>query len=175
VKRPRIVLSDAAVADILEQSDWYQEQSGDKLAKRWERAVTSAVLRVVETPGAGAFCNFKSTELHDVRRISLAGFTKHLLFYEFKENKDTRSPRPPWRSRLRKPVVKEYRWRQRDPQKFTGSSLCNEGTGSPFPDHSATDSHFPTAGGVRRTHWHQPELSLHHRTRQGGDWGGDPA
>jgi len=55
VKRPRIVLSDAAVADILEQSDWYQEQSGDKLAKRWERAVTSAVLRVVETPGAGAF------------------------------------------------------------------------------------------------------------------------
>jgi hypothetical protein len=35
VKRPRIVLSDAAVADILEQSDWYQEQLGDKLAKRW--------------------------------------------------------------------------------------------------------------------------------------------
>jgi hypothetical protein len=32
VKRPRIVLSDAAVADILELSDWYQEQSGDKLA-----------------------------------------------------------------------------------------------------------------------------------------------
>ena len=28
-----IVLSDAAVADILEQSDWYQEQSGDKLAR----------------------------------------------------------------------------------------------------------------------------------------------
>ena len=34
MKRPRIVLSDAAVADILEESDWYQEQSGDKLAKR---------------------------------------------------------------------------------------------------------------------------------------------
>jgi plasmid stabilization system protein ParE len=48
VKRTRIVLSDAVVADILEQSDWYQEQSGDKLAKRWERAVTSAVLRVVD-------------------------------------------------------------------------------------------------------------------------------
>ena len=47
MKRPRIVLSDAAVADILEQSDLYQEQSGDKLAKRWESAVTSA------TAGAG--------------------------------------------------------------------------------------------------------------------------
>jgi len=41
-------------SDILEQSDCYQEQSGDKLAKRWERAVTSAVLRMVETPGARA-------------------------------------------------------------------------------------------------------------------------
>jgi len=39
VKRPRIVLSNAAVADILEQSDWYQEQSGEKLAKRWERVL----------------------------------------------------------------------------------------------------------------------------------------
>jgi toxin ParE1/3/4 len=85
VKRSRIVLSDAAVADILEQSEWYQEQSGDKPAKRWERAVTSAVLRVVATPGAGALCNFNSTELHEVRRVSLAGFPKHLLFYEFNE------------------------------------------------------------------------------------------
>ncbi len=71
VKRPRIVLSDAAAADILEQSDWYQEQSGDRLAKRWESAVTSAALRVVKTPGVGALCKFKSTELHGVRRISL--------------------------------------------------------------------------------------------------------
>ncbi len=44
-----------------------------------------SVLRVVKTPSAGALCDFKSTELHDVRRISLAGFPKHLLFYEFKE------------------------------------------------------------------------------------------
>ena len=87
MKRPRIVLSDAAGADILEQSDWYQEQSGDKLAKRWESAVTSAALRVVKTPGAGALCKFKSAELRGVRRISLAGFPKHLLFYEFKEKK----------------------------------------------------------------------------------------
>ena len=63
---------------------WYQEQSGDRLAKRWESAVTSAVMRVVETPGAGALCNFKPAQLHDVRHVSLVGFPKHLLFYEFK-------------------------------------------------------------------------------------------
>jgi toxin ParE1/3/4 len=49
--------------------------------------VTSAVLRIVETPGAGALCDFKSTALRGLRRISLAGFPKHLLFYEFKEKK----------------------------------------------------------------------------------------
>jgi plasmid stabilization system protein ParE len=43
-----------AVADILEQSDCYHEQSGDKPAERRERAVTSAVLRIVESPSAGA-------------------------------------------------------------------------------------------------------------------------
>jgi plasmid stabilization system protein ParE len=99
--------SDAAVADILEQSDWHQEQSGDRLAKRWESAVTSAVMRVVETPGAGALCNFKPAQLHDVRRVSLVGFPKHLLFYEFKEKEMLVSPRPPWRSRPGKPVVKQ--------------------------------------------------------------------
>ena len=86
MKRPRIVLSDAAVADILEQSDWYEEKSGEKLAKRMGAFCNvSCVARCVEMPGAGALCNFKSTELHDVRRISLPGFPKHLLFYEFKE------------------------------------------------------------------------------------------
>ena len=62
-----------------------QEQSGDKLAKRWESAVTSAVLRVVKTPGAGALCDFRPAELRNVRRLPLAGFPKHLLFYEFKK------------------------------------------------------------------------------------------
>lgn len=53
MKRAQLVLSDAAVADILEQADWYTAQSGPALAERWEKAVTSAVLRVVKNPGGG--------------------------------------------------------------------------------------------------------------------------
>jgi len=32
-----------------------------------------------------------------------------------------------------------------------------------------------TQAKFRRKHWHQPELSFHDGTWQGGDWSGDPA
>lgn len=81
MKPSRLVLADAAVADIMDQADWYKLQSGHTLATRWERAVTSAVLRVVKNPSAGTPCIFRSAELRDVRRARIAGFPKHLLFY----------------------------------------------------------------------------------------------
>jgi toxin ParE1/3/4 len=81
VKKARLVLSDAAVADILEQADWYTVQSGPALAQRWEKAVTSAVLRVLRTPVAGTPCIFRPAELRNIRRTPIAGFPKHLLFY----------------------------------------------------------------------------------------------
>jgi toxin ParE1/3/4 len=85
VKHSRLLLSDAAIADILEQADWYSVQSGEALAERWERAVTSAVLRVVNRPALGTPCTLNSVELQDVRRITIPGFPRHLLFYKFRE------------------------------------------------------------------------------------------
>lgn len=85
MKRPRLVLSDAAIADILEQADWYVAQSGEALAKRWEKAVTAAVLRVVSRPAAGAPCRFRPSELRGLRRATISGFPRHLLFYRFDE------------------------------------------------------------------------------------------
>jgi toxin ParE1/3/4 len=86
VKRPRVVLGDLAIADILEQADWYNEQSGSKLARRWENAITSTVLRMAEKPRAGALCKFSAEELRDVRRVPVAGFPRHLVFYQFRGN-----------------------------------------------------------------------------------------
>ncbi|HET8890282.1 MAG TPA: type II toxin-antitoxin system RelE/ParE family toxin [Candidatus Angelobacter sp.] len=80
--KPRhIVLTDAAVNDILEQAAWYQEQSGLKLARRWEQAVTSVLLRIVATPASGAPCTFKAADLKGVRRVPVPRFPKHLVFY----------------------------------------------------------------------------------------------
>jgi len=76
-----LVLSDSAVADILEQADWYGVQCGQRLERRWEKAGTSALLRIVRNPGAGTPCTFRRGELRDVRRVTIAGFSKHLLFY----------------------------------------------------------------------------------------------
>jgi toxin ParE1/3/4 len=81
MKGQRVVLSDVAVADILEQSDWYESQADHRLAKRRENAGTATLLRIVKAPRAGQLCHFKSEELFDVRRALIAGFPKHLVFY----------------------------------------------------------------------------------------------
>jgi toxin ParE1/3/4 len=82
VKAPRITLTDLAVADILEQADWYEAQADRKLAKRWEQAVTSTLLRISQKPDAGSLCTLKADELHGTRRVPVAGFSKHLIFYK---------------------------------------------------------------------------------------------
>lgn len=84
MKASAVVLSYTAVADILEQADWYRQQSDSRLAQRWEKSVTSTLLRIVENPLAGTLCRFKSKELSDVRRLPVDGFRKHLIFYRFK-------------------------------------------------------------------------------------------
>ena len=41
MKKHRLVLSDVAAVDIVEQADWYSAQSGKALAARWGYTVTS--------------------------------------------------------------------------------------------------------------------------------------
>jgi toxin ParE1/3/4 len=86
MKKFRLVFSDAAIADVLEQADWYRIQSGRLLVRRWEKSVTSSISRVLRHPASGALCIFQSPELHDVRHISIPGFPKHLLFYRFDQD-----------------------------------------------------------------------------------------
>jgi toxin ParE1/3/4 len=82
VKQLQLVFSDAAVVDIMEQADWYAAQSGRALSRRWERSVTSSLMRVIRNPALGRRCAFRSAELRDVRRMGITGFPKHLLFYK---------------------------------------------------------------------------------------------
>lgn len=83
MKAARLFVSEAAAADILEQADWYEVQSGRPLAARWEKAVTAAILRIVKGPESGTPCRFQSPELRKLRRVAVAGFPKHLIFYRF--------------------------------------------------------------------------------------------
>lgn len=85
MKTGRLFVSDTAAADILEQADWYESQSDESLAERWESAVTAALLRILEIPEAGTSCIFPSSKLRHVRRARIKGFPKHLIFYRFSE------------------------------------------------------------------------------------------
>ena len=86
MKQPRLVFSDAAMADVVEQADWYRRQVGETLALRWERAVTSAIAQVLRFPASGSPCSFRSPELTGVRRTMIPKFPKHLMFYRFEHD-----------------------------------------------------------------------------------------
>ncbi len=86
MRRRRLVFSDASIADILEQAEWYAAQSGRPLARRWEKAVTTAISHLLTRPATGAPCKFRSPALRDVRRATISRFPKHLLFYRFDDD-----------------------------------------------------------------------------------------
>jgi len=50
VKGQRIVLSDAAVSDILEQADRYESQADHRLAERWEKSSNGHVASNRKSP-----------------------------------------------------------------------------------------------------------------------------
>ncbi len=85
--KPRNVrVSDAAATDILGQAEWYEHRAGPTLAVRWERAVNSAIVRILDHPRSGSLCNFKSSELQQIRRMPIDKFAKHLVFYQLHED-----------------------------------------------------------------------------------------
>jgi len=86
MRKRRLVFSDASIADILEQAEWYAAHSGQPLALRWQKAVMTAISRLLSRPATGAPCKFRSSALRDVRRATISGFPKHLLFYRFDDD-----------------------------------------------------------------------------------------
>ncbi len=86
MNRARICVSDVALNDILEQSDWYEHRSGEELARRWAKEVTLALIRIEKNPRSGAKCSFTADELQDIRRMPIAGFPKHLILYRADES-----------------------------------------------------------------------------------------
>jgi hypothetical protein len=57
---------------------------GPTLGERWENAVTSALIRIVENPHSGVPCHFDAAELQGLRRMTIIRFPKHLIFYQIK-------------------------------------------------------------------------------------------
>jgi plasmid stabilization system protein ParE len=86
MNRAELRLTDVAVSDIQEQVGWYEQRSDHTLAKRWENGVTVALTRIERNPRSGAKCAFRPDELQGIRRMSIAGFPRHLIFYRAEKN-----------------------------------------------------------------------------------------
>lgn len=85
MNRGELGLTDAAVSDIQERGDWYEQRSGHALIRRWDNAVTAALIRIEKNPSSGAKCRFRADELQGIRRMPIAGFPRHLIFYRAEE------------------------------------------------------------------------------------------
>lgn len=85
MNRAKLRLTEVAVGDIQEQADWYEQRSGHELASEWEEEVTAALIRIEKNPRSGAKCDFSANELQGIRRMAIAGFPRHLIFYRADE------------------------------------------------------------------------------------------
>jgi toxin ParE1/3/4 len=86
MSRAEVRLSDAALSDILEQADWYEQRSGPALAERWGNEVASSLIRIEKNPHSGAKCGFSADQLQGIRRMPITGFPRHLIFYRVEED-----------------------------------------------------------------------------------------
>lgn len=80
-RRFRTVLSREAIAQIVDQADYYKEKSGTVLAEKWRVAVRDAARSLQAMPERHRVCQFKSASISNVRRIAIKGFPSHSLFY----------------------------------------------------------------------------------------------
>jgi plasmid stabilization system protein ParE len=89
MNRAKLRLTDVAVSDIRDQADWYEQRSRHALARGWEKEVTAALIRIEKNPRSGAKCGFSANELQGIRRMAIAGFPRHLIFYCAEEQEIT--------------------------------------------------------------------------------------
>jgi plasmid stabilization system protein ParE len=76
------VLETAALA-IVEQADWYEQNSGTALADRWFTSIDESIKRVVVMPEAGSWIRIPSLRTQGLRWTTIQGFPKHLIFYRY--------------------------------------------------------------------------------------------
>lgn len=79
----KIRITELAAHAIVDQAAYYSTRQDELLAARWEIAVEQAIESLLKMPERGSLCHFDSARLKALRRISVAGFPQHLVFYQY--------------------------------------------------------------------------------------------
>ncbi|MDQ2926380.1 MAG: type II toxin-antitoxin system RelE/ParE family toxin [Acidobacteriota bacterium] len=72
-----------AIREVADQAAYYRERADVALALRWRSAVNEAMRSLRTFPERGSPLDSDTPELHDIRRLHIHGFPKHLIFYRF--------------------------------------------------------------------------------------------
>jgi len=81
VKRKKLRVLPKARADLVESSFFYELETGEALARRFESAAEESFEQVVENPGVGSPTRFRSARLQGLPVSRIRGFEKHLVLY----------------------------------------------------------------------------------------------
>ena len=73
--------------DLREVAAYLLIEASEAVAVRFEKAVQNATHTLAGMPGIGVPCSFRNPELHNVRRLTVTGFEKWLLFYRATEDR----------------------------------------------------------------------------------------
>lgn len=71
-----------AQQDILASAEYLDSEAGFDVAERFLRAVRAEFEALAKMPRSGALCGFMSRDARDMRRWSVTGFERWLIFYE---------------------------------------------------------------------------------------------
>jgi plasmid stabilization system protein ParE len=74
------VLETAALA-VVEQADWYEQNSSRTLADMWSRAIDQTIESLVTSPETGMRVRIRSIGATGLRWGIVQGFPKHLVYY----------------------------------------------------------------------------------------------
>lgn len=78
----RLIVRPLAQQDITESSEYLDSQAGFAIAERFLAAVRAEFESIAKMPQIGSPCDFKSYQMRHVRRWSVTGFERWLIFYE---------------------------------------------------------------------------------------------
>ena len=81
VSRLSLVALDAAIQEVVDQADYYEQTGGSELANRWDTAVSSSIQSLRVMPDRGSPCFFLPAKLSNLRRIPIKGFEHLSVFY----------------------------------------------------------------------------------------------
>lgn len=79
--RLEILQSDKALEDIIKEAHYLAKSGSLNLSDRFLGATKEAFVQLAEMPGLGVLVDYGNPSFHGMRKWSIPGFRKYLVFY----------------------------------------------------------------------------------------------